>query len=304
MKKIGVVVPVATPCDSTGGPDLPGLKAVCSDMLSAGCHGLFVAGSTGRGPWFSRADRMRMCRTVADCAGDGVPVLAGCMAPGLTDMLDNARAMADSGATMAVVTAPGYFTYDLAEVETIFLKFADASKLPVIVYDIPAYAGIRLNRELVLKLASHGNIVGFKDSSADMDNFRELLSALAGADDFILLQGKEPLLKESLDAGASGMVVSFVHFFPKTFVALYEAVQAGDDAQAQAAQDAIGEVYRMLMDGFDKRPASSTLFHLLDVTLRRRGVCDNVLLDHDGATPDWLVAQAEKTMGILERAVG
>jgi dihydrodipicolinate synthase/N-acetylneuraminate lyase len=57
MKKLGILVPLVTPCTRTGDVDVAGLQSVCRDMLAAGCHSLFIAGSTGRGPWFSRGDR-------------------------------------------------------------------------------------------------------------------------------------------------------------------------------------------------------------------------------------------------------
>jgi 4-hydroxy-tetrahydrodipicolinate synthase len=145
MKEFGILVPIVTPCTPSGELDLSGLRAVCQDMLLAGCDSIFVAGSTGRGPWFGRKERVAMCRTVAEELNGARPLAAGCMASGLSDMLENAHSMMDAGATIAVVTAPGYFNYSHAEVETIFVKFADASPLPVMVYDIPGFARMTLS---------------------------------------------------------------------------------------------------------------------------------------------------------------
>lgn len=165
MKDLGVLVPIVTPCALSGVPDLAGLQSVTRSMLAAGCHAFFVAGSTGRGPWFARPDRATICRTVAGQIGPRVPLFAGCSAPGLSDMLENARAMADAGAHFAVVTAPGYFVYSQQEVETIFLKFADASPLPVMIYDIPAFAGMKLDLGMVRRLAGHQCITSWSGVS-------------------------------------------------------------------------------------------------------------------------------------------
>ena len=129
MKDFGVLVPLVAPCNPAGEIDFAGLQAVCGDMLQAGCDGLFIGSSTGRGPWFSRRERAAICRAVADQVGGDFPLAAGCMASGLPDMLDNAQAMADAGAQIAVVTSPGYYDYSTAEVETIFRRFAEASPL-------------------------------------------------------------------------------------------------------------------------------------------------------------------------------
>ena len=171
MKDLGIVVPMVTPCTRTAEPDLEGFRAVCDYVLGAGCHTIFVGGSSGRGPWFSRADRAKICRAAADHIGEDTPLLAGCMAAGLTDMVTNAQTMADAGAKIAVVTAPGYFDYSQSEIEAIFLKFADASPLPVVVYDIPVFAKVKLDWQMVQRLARHGNIIGFKDSTADFSRF-------------------------------------------------------------------------------------------------------------------------------------
>lgn len=101
MRELGLLLPIVTPCDARGEVDVDGLKALCAHFNDAGCHSLFAAGSTGRGPWFSRPQRETICRTAADCRRPGAPVFAGCMASGLPDMLENARAMAGAGALTA-----------------------------------------------------------------------------------------------------------------------------------------------------------------------------------------------------------
>ena len=302
MKKLGVLVPMVTPCTRTGDVDEAGLRGVCRDMLRAGCHSIFVAGSTGRGPWFARQDRVRICRTVADEVGKDVLLFAGCMAPGLTDMVENARALADAGAQIAVVTAPGYFNYSQDEVETIFRRFADRSPLPVMIYDIPVFAGMKLDLGVTSRLATHGNIVGFKDSSSDIGRFEQMARLLEGGRDFYLLQGKEHLLADALAAGASGFVVSLVQIDPRPFVALYRAAEAGDHARAGAIQRKITELLGVVEGCFVRRPETSTLFHLLNYALRARGVCANILLDHEGECPGWLADDARRGLEIMEEA--
>jgi 4-hydroxy-tetrahydrodipicolinate synthase len=303
VKDLSIVVPVVTPCTPSGQLDVDGLKAVCRDMVSAGCSSIFAVGSSGRGPWFSRDDRARICHTVADQIDCDVLVLAGCMASGLPQMLENAYAMADAGAQMAVVTAPGYFRYSQKEIETVFLKFADASPLPVVVYDIPDLVGIELDEKMIIRLAHHENIVAFKDSTADFGRFKKLLRGLNDLSDFRVLQGKEKYLADSLLEGASGFVVSLVQIHPRPFVALYQAVRSGRMELAHTIQAEINKVVGLLEESFGQRPETSTLFHFLNWSLRHRGVCDNILLDHDGDCPPWLAENARKAFEICEAAI-
>ena len=174
MRKFGPIVPIVTPCKLTGEPDLMGLRSVCKEMLEAGCKGVFVAGSTGRGPWFSRDDKRKICVEAAQVINGAVPLFAGVTGSGLPDMIENAQAMAESGAQYVVATVPGYFKYNQTEIETIYMEFADSSPLPVMVYDIPEFTNTKLNIDMVLRLAKHERIVAFKDSSADFSRFKRI----------------------------------------------------------------------------------------------------------------------------------
>ncbi len=302
MKDLGPVVPIVTPCTLDGNLDLEGFRSVCNEMLDVGCKGIFVSGTTGRGPWFSLNERARLCRAAADQINGRVPLFAGCTSSGLPGMLENASAMADSGAQIAVATVPTYFHYNQIEIETIYSKFADASPLPVIVYDIPEFTNVKLSNAMVLRLARHGNIIGFKDSSADMDRFKYLVETLQSFPDFYLMQGKENLIASSLAMGASGFIVSLMHINPIPFVGLYRAVRARDEQKANLIQDVINQVIRMVKESIERRPESSTLFHLLGYALQKRGICKNILLAHDDKAPDWVFENAQLAIELCQAA--
>jgi len=302
MKEWGIMVPVVTPCHPSGEFDGDGLRRVAQDMLDAGCHSLFVGSSTGRGPWMSRDERVKICRLVADQVGNKVPLVAGCISMGLDDMLENACAMADAGAQVAVVTAPVYFKYSQDEIERIFMTFADASPLPVMLYDIPDFTGIKLSQDVILRLAKHEKIIGFKDSTDDFDRFQKLLVELQSRPDFYILQGKERWLVDSLLLGASGFVVSMIHIEPVLFTALYRAVRSGDLKLAWQLQAAISQVMDIVKDSFARRPETSTLFHFLNQSLCLRSVCENIIQEQDGECPGWLADSAARAYEICHQA--
>ena len=304
MKDLGPVVPIVTPCSPDGSIDLDGFRSVCNEMLAAGCRGIFVAGTTGRGPWFSLGERQKLCRAAADQIKGSVPLFAGCSSPGLPEMLENARAMADAGAQIAVATVPGYFHYSQSEIETIYSKFADACPLPVMVYDIPEFTNVKLANEMVLRLARHGHVIGFKDSSADFERFKALLEALRSFPDFYLMQGKENLIADSLRLGASGFIVSLLHIDPRPFVGVYRAVRAGNDPLADALQAGINQVIGLVRETIERRPASSTLFHMLNYALQKRGICGNILLGHDDPAPEWIIENTQRAIEICLSADG
>jgi len=301
MNKLGVLVPVVTPCSKEGQPNLDQLKNVCQYFLDAGAHGIFVLGSTGRGPWFGRANRIAICKAAKEQIGSKVPLFAGCTALGMTDMLKNVCEMTDVGASGVVLACPGYFNYSQHEIETIFLNFADKSPLPVMIYDIPAFTGSKLDTKMISRLAKHQNVIGFKDSSSDIDRFKDLLKVLDEMDDFYLIQGKEHLLAESILKGASGITVSLVHINPKPFVELYNAASKGNEELANENQKKIIKIFELVVKSFKKRPEISTLFHFLNYTLKQNGICENILLEHESQCPDWLAEKAEKAIAILKQ---
>ena len=302
LKQLGILVPIAVPCTAEGEPDIGGLRSVCDDVIGGGCAAIFINSTTGRGPWWSPAERTNLCQTVCDHVGDNIPVFAGCMATGLSEMLDYSRAYAEAGADVAVITAPGYYTYGVSEIEAVFLGFADESPLPVLIYDIPACAGMKLDRDMVLRLADHENIIGLKDSTADMERFRILLEALRDREDLYLLQGKEHLLAESLIAGCSGFVVSLSHVNPPAFSALARAALSGNTALAAKIQNHITELMNLVEASFARRPPSSTVFHFIDYALRQRGVCENMMLPHEEGCPGWLLDNVEEGFAVCQRA--
>lgn len=299
MKEWGVVVPMVTPCLPTGALDLTGIRQVSQEMTDAGCSCIFVAGSTGRGPWLDREQKDLLCRTVVDQVGSISKVIAGCTGMGLPDMLENASSIADSGASAAVITIPVYFKYNQQELIKIISTFADCSPIPVIVYDIPDFTNNKLDVQTILKLVKHENIIGIKDSTNDYLRFQELLTALKYRNDFYLMQGKEKWLMDSIKLGASGFVVSLIHVFPPLFTSLYELSCQQNWEKAEIIQQRINEVIDLVVAMFQVRPEISTLYYFLNQVLKDRGVCENILLEHENHCPDYIAISAKKALDIF-----
>ena len=110
-------------------------------------------------------------------------------------------------------------------------------------------------------------------------------------------------ITESLRRGASGFIVSVIHIAPHTFVELYRAVRSGRVSEADGIQSGIDRMMAVIFGSLRDRPESSTLFHLLNYALKDRGVCENILLDHDGEAPAWLLEKARQAIEMGKRAI-
>ena len=303
MKDFGVLVPIVTPCNRNGRIDIPGVKYVCREMIETGNDGIFVMGSTGRGAYFSTSDRVKACQATAEEIKGEVPLFAGCMGNGVKEMINHASALREAGADFAVVTAPGYFPYLNEEIAAILLNFADKSPMPVLIYDVPVYTKTKLDEKTIEKFFRHENIIGMKDSTADFERFSHLLKILKPFSEKFLFQGKEQFLAKSLLSGGSGIVSSFSIFSPRLFVELVAAVREKNDSRVEFLQSGIQRLYDVVVQCLEKRPAISTLFHMLNYSLRQRGICENILLDHEGETPDWLLDKAKQAVEICNETL-
>jgi 4-hydroxy-tetrahydrodipicolinate synthase len=258
MRFEGTIPPMVTPTESReGGVDVPTLESYTEFLVEGGVHGLFPCGSIGEFPSLTRDERRTVVETVAESAGD-VPVLAGCGATSVPDVVALTEDAAEAGASAAVVVTPYYLGVDQAGLRGFYETVADRSPLPIVLYNIPQRTGVTLEPETTVALAEHGNVVGVKDSSGGMaDVFRTLDES---PDDFDVIQGLSMLALPSLDSGASGLISGAANVFPAALSALYEAHRAGEHDRAVAI---VNEVANPLVATYSDLPTAAALKHLL-----------------------------------------
>jgi 4-hydroxy-2-oxoglutarate aldolase len=118
-----------------------------------------------------------------------------------------------------------------------FTAVADASPIPIILYNMPAYAGIDMSVETILKLAAHPNIIGLKESSGNIVKIAEMVNlAQTRKLNFTVLAGSASFLLASLAVGASGGVVALANVAPENCLSIYREFQAGNMVAAKQAQ--------------------------------------------------------------------
>jgi 4-hydroxy-tetrahydrodipicolinate synthase len=273
--------------------------------LDAGIRRFFVSGTTGRDGWWSLPRKTEIVSVYMERKPPDVVVLAGCTALGLEEMIENARQMQALGVDYVVITPPPGLKYHPRELEFITLYFADACGemgVRVALYDYPFIIGNEFGEDTIVHLANHPNIDVLKDSTG-RDREDALIKAIqhAGAD-FVFLQGHEPLILSSLQSGGGGFVSSLMHIEPKAFLALWQAFKSGDLDKASRLQGFITKTYRVVAECLTTYGSTSGLFHLLSVILAARGLNVNILLSHEGETPDWFRGPAERAMELMAEA--
>ena len=207
MKTIkGIIPPMITPLKGDDQIDREGTVRLTEHILAGGVHALFLLGTTGEAQSLSYKCRYDFVELVCRQVAGRVPVLVGVTDTSLDESVKLAAHAAKCGAVAVVAAAPYYFAPSQQELIEYYTALADALPLPLFLYNMPSHVKVFLEPATVKTLAEHPNIVGLKDSSANMTYFQTLLYHLGDREDFALYVGPEELTGESVVMGADGGV--------------------------------------------------------------------------------------------------
>ncbi len=209
-------------------------SAICrlaEQQISAGISGLVPCGTTGEASTLTTREHLRVVELVVKTAAGRVPVLAGAGANDTQKAIELARACKDLGATGTLQVTPYYNKPPQAGLIAHFIAIAEASDLPVVVYNVPGRTGVDLLPESVATLARHPGIVGIKEATGDMiriARIRELLDHSGIGDNFDLLSGDDFTLLPFLALGGHGVISVTSNIAPQWLVNLCTAAATGD----------------------------------------------------------------------------
>jgi 4-hydroxy-2-oxoglutarate aldolase len=234
----GVLAPITTPFDPASGDiSAQHLKDNVARLFAAGLDGIVVAGSTGEAPLLDPDEQRRAVAWTREATPPGKWLVAGTGAESTRQAIALTRAAAAEGAAAVLVRPPSYFPAVAARsLANYFRAVADASPVPVLVYNIPKYTHVSLPAELLEELSSHQRIVGVKDSSGDLKNLAAYREA---APKWAVFVGSGSLLLPALELECNGGIVAVACFAARLCVDLVTAFHAGDRAAASALQNRI-----------------------------------------------------------------
>lgn len=275
MKKIqGIIPPMITPLKGNDELDREGTVRLVEHMLKGGVHALFILGTTGEAQSLTYRLRYEFVELICKQVAGRVPVLVGVTDTSLDESVKLAEVAARNGAVGVVAAAPYYFAPSQQELIEYFTALADALPLPLYLYNMPSHVKVFLEAATVKKLAEHPNIVGLKDSSANMTYFQTLLYHLGGRDDFALYVGPEELTGESVLLGADGGVNGGANMFPELYVAMYDAAVAHDVERVRELQRRIMQISVSI---YTVGKYGSSYLKGVKCALSLLGICDDYL---------------------------
>ncbi|MHB8971410.1 MAG: dihydrodipicolinate synthase family protein [Pirellulaceae bacterium] len=230
----GIIPPLVTPLTDRDTLDEPGLQRLVEHVIAGGVQGIFILGSTGEAPSLSYRLRCQMIERTCQLVQRRVPVLVGITDTAFVESLHVARIAGEAGADAVVLATPYYFPAGQTELLAYVLHLTRELPLPVMLYNMPSLTKVWFEIDTLRQLAEVDSILGMKDSSGDLDYFRQLVSLRTLRPDWSMLIGSESLLCEALDLGADGGVCGGANVLPQLFVRCYEAAVRGERAQAAA----------------------------------------------------------------------
>lgn len=233
----GIVPALITPMTPDEEIDEQGLRTLVDKLIEAGVHGLFVLGTNGEFISLSEPEKLRIARIAVDQARSRVPVIAGTGAYATRDVIALNRKMEDVGVDAVSVVTPYFNGATQAELFTHYERIARATALPVMLYTIPAKAGVTLNVDTVRRLADIPNIRGIKDSGGDFDRLLQLIALRR--DDFAVFTGTDSMILWTLIAGGDGAVAATTNAVPGVVMSIWNDFQRGDIAAARRAQESL-----------------------------------------------------------------
>lgn len=230
----GIIPALITPFTPEQELDEAGLRLLARRLIDAGVHGLFCLGTNGEFFSLTFDEKVKIAEIVLDEAAGRVPVYVGAGAVGTEETKRLAVRLERAGVDALTVIAPYFLSFTQKELADHFRRVADATALPVLLYNIPSNTGNALQPETVSALARVPNIVGIKDSSGSFDT---ILRFLESADDqFSVLAGTDSLILPTLMAGGKGAVAATANLLPRVVVDIYEKWKQAKYAEAEMAQ--------------------------------------------------------------------
>lgn len=231
----GIFPPLPTPFTAADTLDMDALSMHVAFLEASGIHGCVVLGSNGEAVHLDVDEQQEMIRSVRKLLPSRL-VVAGTGAPSTRQTIARTQQAADDGADAALILPPHYYRTQMTPDALLrhYSSVADASPIPVIVYNMPSCTGLDLQADLLSRLSRHPNIQGLKDSSGNVSKLAQLVHDTEGC--FQILAGSAGFLLPALAIGCTGSIPALANIAPYECLQIYTLTQQGDWCRAREIQ--------------------------------------------------------------------
>jgi 4-hydroxy-2-oxoglutarate aldolase len=246
MNLAGVFAPIPTPFDDQDAVDTKRLRAALARWVARPLTGFVVLGSNGEAALMDDFEADRVIVAAREAIPRERPFIVGTGRESTQAAVRAAKRAAEHGADAVLVRTPAFFKTQMTTEAFVrhYTAVADASPVPVLLYNFTAVTGVNLLPAAVTRLAPHPNIIGMKESNADIAQIADLVSGTPG--DFQVLAGTTSTFYAALCVGAVGGILAPACVIPDACVRLFELARAGRQAEAVQLQRELVPLARLL----------------------------------------------------------
>ncbi|ARJ07256.1 4-hydroxy-tetrahydrodipicolinate synthase [Humibacter sp. BT305] len=252
-----VLVAMVTPFTADGEVDWPGVERLTDDLISNGADGIVVSGTTGETSTLTDPEKLKLVEVTKSVSSGRAKIITGGGSNETAHAMQLAQQSEKAGADGNLVVTPYYNKPTQAGILTHFRMIADATDLPVILYDIPGRTGVPIRYETLLRLAKHPNILAVKDAKGDFSE----VSRVMNQTDLMYFSGDDANVLPHLAIGATGLIGVTANIVPGAYRTIVDAVNRGDLPAATAMHQALEPLVRAVMTHVPGTVAAKYVLH-------------------------------------------
>lgn len=234
-KFTGMGVALITPFDSKGSIDFAALAAIIERVISGGADYLLALGTTSESPTLTAAERVALSRFISERVNGRVPLMVGIGGNCTRDVVATLKSWDFKGYSAVLSVNPYYNKPNQEGLYRHFMAVAEASPLPIMLYNIPGRTGVNMTPETVARLVSDSdNIFAIKEASGNAEQMEAICKAVAKTGkDFILVSGDDSLTVEAIRRGGKGVLSVLAHLYPEKVKQITTLALEGNFSKAE-----------------------------------------------------------------------
>jgi 4-hydroxy-2-oxoglutarate aldolase len=250
MNLTGVLAPLPTPFDQSGGLDLVRLRTALPLWLRSPLSGFVVLGTNGEAGLLTDREAASVIEVARSVVPPGRTLIAGTARESTREAIAAAQSAASIGVDAVLVRTPCFFKGQMTgeAFERHYTAIADSSPVPVLLYNFTAATGVNLQPDVVARLASHPNIVGIKESGSDIAQIADLVALTPAG--FATLGGSASTFHAALCAGVTGGILALAALLPDACVRLFDLTRNGHQPEARLLQQQLLPLARLVSTAY------------------------------------------------------
>ena len=265
----GVWTALVTPFTGQDEVNREKVRDLVSFAVESNITGVVALGSTGESASLNESERDAVIQTTIETAENRIKVMVGAGTNNTPKTIENVKRASNFGADAVLIVTPYYNKPTPRGLNLHFTSIAEASEIPIVLYNIPSRCGIEIPLELVLELAEHPNIIGIKEAGGDVIRSGEI--ARQAPDNFVVLSGDDPLTLPLMSVGAVGVIAVMSNIAPKLSKSLVDACLDSNFTEAKRIHYSLAPLLQALSVETNPAPIKETMniigFQVGDVRL-------------------------------------